>query len=102
MDSVNINEVAPGEPGAPMCLPSVAELIAMARKGYAPETVFGPDRPRMAVRLFEARDQVTDAMTRIDWGSEIYARRKAARRVLDDALTGYAEYVDRAAALARC
>lgn len=99
---MNINEVAPGEPGAPASLPSVAELIGMARNGNTPAPVFGPDRPRMAVRLFEARDQVSESMTRIDWGSEAYARRKAARRVLADALAGYAEYADRAAALARC
>lgn len=84
-----------------MFLPNVEELISMARRGYAPEQIFGPDRPRLAARLFEARDAVAGSMVGIDWGSPAYDRRRTTRSVLDAALSAYAEYADKATAIAR-
>lgn len=84
-----------------MLLPNVQELITMARHGYVPDQIFGPDRPRMAARLFEARDAVATSMESIDWGSPAYERRMTTRNVLSAALSAYAEYADKATAVAR-
>lgn len=84
-----------------MFLPNVDELISMARRGFAPEQVFGPDRPRIAARLHEAREAVSGSMNTTDWGSDAYATHRYAYDVLTAALSTYAEYADKEAAYAR-
>lgn len=84
-----------------MLLPNVAELIRDARNGNTYAPVCGPDRPRMAARLFEARDTIANLLPGIDWGSEGYHTLRRIRETLDTALKDYGEYADWAAAHAR-